>query len=357
MSAVNQQMVQALKERVGVEIISVRPDTGVRGLSYHISKSRRALWALPLLVRARIRGARLLYASVDDGLGGVWLLAFLIFARLLRLKVYLHHHSYRYLLDRTALMAAIAAIAGPDACHVMLCDKMTADFRAFYPRAGRYFVAPNSVPRPPGAVKRPTSNGPGLWLGFLSNLTFEKGVAEFIEIVEKARAGGADVRGRIAGPAMGAEVTAFIRSRCEAMNGALEWIGPVHGESKEQFFAGIDVFVFPTKYRTESFGLVLLEALIRGVPVIAVGRGCADVLSQVAGATIVPLADDFVASAGRLIADIAHEPSLREGLSRAAALEGGAMNETHHERQMALADEMAARASDADPADASQPAA
>jgi glycosyltransferase involved in cell wall biosynthesis len=45
------------------------------------------------------------------------------------------------------------------------------------------------------------------------------------------------------------------------------FVGPRHGEELASYFAAADVFVFPS--RTDTFGLVILEALASGVPVAA----------------------------------------------------------------------------------------
>ena len=45
------------------------------------------------------------------------------------------------------------------------------------------------------------------------------------------------------------------------------FLGALHGEALAETYAAADVFVFPS--RTDTFGLVLLEALASGVPVAA----------------------------------------------------------------------------------------
>jgi glycosyltransferase involved in cell wall biosynthesis len=45
--------------------------------------------------------------------------------------------------------------------------------------------------------------------------------------------------------------------------------GFVSGEAKAHLFQQADVFCFPTRYHAESFGLVVLEAMAWGVPVVA----------------------------------------------------------------------------------------
>lgn len=47
----------------------------------------------------------------------------------------------------------------------------------------------------------------------------------------------------------------------------VRFVGPKHGEELASYFAAADVFVFPSL--TDTFGLVLLEALASGVPVAA----------------------------------------------------------------------------------------
>jgi glycosyltransferase involved in cell wall biosynthesis len=47
----------------------------------------------------------------------------------------------------------------------------------------------------------------------------------------------------------------------------VRFVGPHHGEELARYYAASDVFVFPSK--TDTFGLVILEALACGVPVAA----------------------------------------------------------------------------------------
>ena len=78
------------------------------------------------------------------------------------------------------------------------------------------------------------------------------------------------------------------------------WAGARHGEDLARYYAAADVFVFPS--RTDTFGLVLLEAMASGVPVAAYpvpgpldvvegsGAGCLDedLKRAVEGALAIP---------------------------------------------------------------------
>ncbi|HEY0832887.1 MAG TPA: glycosyltransferase family 1 protein [Azospirillum sp.] len=57
------------------------------------------------------------------------------------------------------------------------------------------------------------------------------------------------------------------RAELTAKYPGVVWAGARHGEELAAYYAAADVFVFPS--RTDTFGLVLLEALASGVPVAA----------------------------------------------------------------------------------------
>lgn len=49
--------------------------------------------------------------------------------------------------------------------------------------------------------------------------------------------------------------------------------GPKYGNDKKQYFTNSDIFIFPTFYHGETFGLVLLEAMEYGLPCITTPEG------------------------------------------------------------------------------------
>ena len=80
---------------------------------------------------------------------------------------------------------------------------------------------------------------------------------------------GSDLRLRIVGQArIGSE---DYLARCKALaaeNGSqarIEWCAPIRGSARDGFYAGLDLFVCPSRF--ESFGLTVLESLWQGTPV------------------------------------------------------------------------------------------
>ena len=58
-------------------------------------------------------------------------------------------------------------------------------------------------------------------------------------------------------------------SQLESENAAgIDYLGFVSGDAKREAFAASDCFCFPTYYPAESFGLVVVEAMAFGLPVI-----------------------------------------------------------------------------------------
>jgi glycosyltransferase involved in cell wall biosynthesis len=319
MANVNAEMLVRLREHTDVFAINTSPGLQ-NGFVRHIVKIGRALSAVPRMIAARAGGAKTFYASVDDGVGGILTGMFALLARLLGYRVFLHHHSFRYVDATTRIMRWIAASAGPGGWHVVLCPRMAEIFAARY-GVRKIMVAPNAVPEPEAASRSVRDDDdPRLVLGLLSNLMFDKGVREFIETVESARAAGLAVRGILAGPAWNTEVEECIQAALKRNGDALTWLGPVFGEAKARFFNEVDFFVFPTRYPAEAYPLVLVEALVRGCAVIATGRGCISALGHLASVQVIEPNVDFAVEA---LAWLSHQPrgrTVRRDLARAEGL-------------------------------------
>ncbi|SNY55542.1 glycosyltransferase family 4 protein [Paractinoplanes atraurantiacus] len=104
------------------------------------------------------------------------------------------------------------------------------------------------------------------------------------------------------------------------LSGRIQFTGPLAGADLDAAYAGTDLFVLPS--RNETYGMVVTEALARGIPVLATAVGG---VPEALGTTplgrpgmLVP-ADDRPALAAALRAWLT-DPSLRANL-RAAALQ------------------------------------
>jgi glycosyltransferase involved in cell wall biosynthesis len=80
------------------------------------------------------------------------------------------------------------------------------------------------------------------------------------------------------------------KERCPLAQQWVRRLGPIADSEKRDFFASIDVFALPS--RSDSFGLVLLEAWANGVPNVAYrAGGIADVIRHDLDGLLVPCGD------------------------------------------------------------------
>jgi len=110
--------------------------------------------------------------------------------------------------------------------------------------------------------------GEEILVGHLANKSREKGTVDLLLAAAKLWKSGCRFQLVLAGPEM-PNFRSFWRDLTPA--GPIRLLGVLDERQKRDFFAGIDVFCLPS--RTDSFGLVLLEAWANGVPNVAYRAG------------------------------------------------------------------------------------
>ena len=155
-------------------------------------------------------------------------------------------------------------------------------------------------------IRRTWGIGPGeVVVGHLANNSREKGSIDLLFAVQKLWQRCVPVRLVLAGPEM-PNFLEFWRSFEKSLPnpGAVLRLGELDDRQKIDFFAGLDIFALPS--RSDSFGLVLLEAWANGLPNVSYrAGGVADVIRHERDGLLVRCGDiDGLADAlARLIQD------------------------------------------------------
>jgi glycosyltransferase involved in cell wall biosynthesis len=148
-------------------------------------------------------------------------------------------------------------------------------------------------------------------IGHLANNSEEKGTVDLLQGAELAWKGGAEFRLVLAGPAMPNFLRIWDRY---ASSSRILRLGVLQPEQKRDFYSGIDVFALPS--RSDSFGMVLLEAWANGVPNVAYrAGGVAEVIRHETDGLLVGCGD--VNGLAYLLATLARDGDLRRRLGEA----------------------------------------
>jgi glycosyltransferase involved in cell wall biosynthesis len=152
----------------------------------------------------------------------------------------------------------------------------------------------------PQALRRHAWRTPPI-IGAMGRFVAKKGFDIFIEALARLRTNGGAFRAILAGD--GPERSLLERLAVEHdLGGVLSFPGWV--TDKPAFFAGIDVFCLPSHH--EPFGIVLIEAMAHGVPIVASdSEGPTEILHDGIDGMIVPRGDvvHLAEALGTLIAD------------------------------------------------------
>src|SRR5262245_14385799 len=154
--------------------------------------------------------------------------------------------------------------------------------------------------------------GPGeVVVGHLANLSLEKGTLDLLAAADEVRKAGSRVRVVLAGPQMPSFETIW---RWVDPPDWMTVLGPISDTEKRDFYAAIDIFALPS--RSDSFGLVFLEAWANGLPVIGYrAGGVADVIRHEQDGLLIRCSDfdGLIAALRRTAAD----PGLRAAWGKA----------------------------------------
>ena len=220
------------------------------------------------LIRGKIS---LLYISLSGGWGQIYELIIIAISKIFKIKIYIHHHSFAYLNRKKQLTKYILNISQKNAIHIVLCERMERLLKNYNSNIKTHIIS-NTAFLPNQEFCKELLSKKQLTIGFLSNISFDKGIRDYIEVM-KFLSTKLHIIGIIAGPYTDKISKTYLEDNLKLLNN-IDYIGRINNEQKKNFFEQTDILLFPTNYSNEAEPLVIHEAMSFGVPVIARSGGC-----------------------------------------------------------------------------------
>jgi glycosyltransferase involved in cell wall biosynthesis len=296
------------------------------------------VWAL------RNPGAEL-YLALSGGLGQIADWPYVLIGRLFGRRIIVHHHSFAYITAPSILNRLLFASLRQQIHVVLSCGMGQELVRIYGMNPERVKVISNAAFFACVAqhTDKPRNTDAPIRLGYLSNISVEKGIVEFFAVLAELRRIGVAYQAKIAGPVAPTAERAF--SSLLASSSDTKHFGPIYGDAKEEFYNDLDVLLFPTDYANEAEPLVVHEAIRSGTFVIACERGAiADILANGAG-LVVPKAAFTAAAVDQIRMFNGDRVGLRSA-QHAALEQARRMRDSASGHLTALVDEMAGAGTD-----------
>ncbi|TWT96474.1 glycosyltransferase family 4 protein [Neorhodopirellula pilleata] len=194
-------------------------------------------------------------------------LAILSIARPFASKTIFHFHAHglgKFLADRKWLSMCSWAWRKPDSA-VVLGLSCVDDANLFMPQS--LSIVPYGIDLVAGVRRRPHSTKTVvLYVGMLAE---EKGIFDLLDTANHLR--DQNIEFRLVGTYKHSETQPnFEARRAElGLEDSVITVGRRSGDELWQEYADADIFFFPTHFETETFGVVILEAMAHRLPVVA----------------------------------------------------------------------------------------
>jgi glycosyltransferase involved in cell wall biosynthesis len=289
-------MLDILRTKTSVDVFDRAPRT----LNRWRAKIRQLVMPLAYLVWSVRNPTGNLYLALSGGMGQFIDWPYVLMGRMLGRRIFVHHHSFAYITSPSILNRLLFASLRRQV-HVVLSVGMGQELVRIYGlESAQVRVISNAaffaaLTQP---IERPCNTDARISLGYLSNISVEKGIAEFFAVLAELDRAGVAYKAQVAGPIAPDAQTIFSELFAAARN--TTYCGAIYDDKKDDFYKSVDVLLFPTDYANEAEPLVIHEAIRSGAHVIACERGAIpDVLAN--GAGLVVPKSVFKASAVSLI--------------------------------------------------------
>jgi glycosyltransferase involved in cell wall biosynthesis len=148
---------------------------------------------------------------------------------------------------------------------------------------------------------------------FLGMFCAEKGVLDLISACRQLDALKEPYRVAFAGASQSKEFALEAHRQAESLKGEVSFLGEVTGDAKWRLYEEADIFCFPTHYAAEGFPVVLVEAMMFGLPVVSTKwRGIPEIVIE--GETGLLVEPGEVSALASSLKKLIDDPELRRSM-------------------------------------------
>lgn len=220
------------------------------------------------------------YTPTSDGLGIYRDALTISMMRLLGRKIIIHLHNKGVKEYSKKKLADIAyKIIFHNVKVILIAEELYSDIKMYVSKDNIY-ILPNGIPQTittdqyEKIISQRESNSESIRLLYLSNMMKEKGILVLLDACEMLKNLNISFTCNYVGNWGDITLDGF-KEEIYKRN-LQEYIiisGPQYGSDKNKHLINSDIFIFPTYYHGETFGLVLLEAMEYGLPCISTYEG------------------------------------------------------------------------------------
>ncbi len=150
---------------------------------------------------------------------------------------------------------------------------------------------------------------------FLGMFCAEKGVLDLISACRQLDAFEVPYRVAFAGASQSKEFALEAHRQAESLKGEVSFLGEVTGDAKWRLYEETDIFCFPTHYAAEGFPVVLVEAMMFGLPVVSTKwRGIPEIITE--GETGLLVEPGEISGLASSLAKLLGDPRLRASMGK-----------------------------------------
>lgn len=196
-----------------------------------------------------------------------YVLLFKIFRK--KIVFHLHGKGFNRNADRSSILKYLIKLVFNNTSVICVGERLVSDINKVY--QSKPFIVPYGIQHRE-KYNRETiqDNDKTPRIIYLSNFMREKGILILIDALKILKNQGHKFEARFLGAPTDLSIDYLVETvKQNQLNEFVEVIGPVYGSNKIIEYDNADIFVFPTYYKNETFGIVNLEAMQSSLPVVS----------------------------------------------------------------------------------------